>query len=204
MLQVPVSHKLCPRQRVFPREFRTKIGLTVFSCFMQRADFSGAPWSFLWFAHKIYIVHNLWARRPARGFRWDFAGRRSPAAASRHLPPRGSVIRFLILTPLRSGVFLQSVQAGFSVCAYFYSRGLLNQYLQSKPTIQSAPCATKKSRNRKKGIDKSGLYLYNNLCRKKVAYAAMAQVVEHILGKDEVSSSNLLSSSTKTPQKAWL
>ena len=29
----------------------------------------------------------------------------------------------------------------------------------------------------------------------------MAQVVEHILGKDEVSSSNLLSSSTRKPLK---
>ena len=29
--------------------------------------------------------------------------------------------------------------------------------------------------------------------------AAMAQVVEHVLGKDEVTSSNLVSSSTKTP-----
>lgn len=32
--------------------------------------------------------------------------------------------------------------------------------------------------------------------------AAMAQVVEHVLGKDEVTSSNLVSSSTKNPQKA--
>ncbi len=30
--------------------------------------------------------------------------------------------------------------------------------------------------------------------------AAMAQVVEHVLGKDEVTSSNLVSSSNKSPQ----
>lgn len=38
---------------------------------------------------------------------------------------------------------------------------------------------------------------YNN----KVAniYAAMAQMVERVLGKDEVTSSNLVSSSTKEP-----
>ena len=34
-----------------------------------------------------------------------------------------------------------------------------------------------------------------NICK----YAAMAQQVEHVLGKDEVTSSNLVSSSTKKP-----
>lgn len=39
--------------------------------------------------------------------------------------------------------------------------------------------------------------MYNNFCATKGAanYAAMAQVVEHVLGKDEVTSSNLVSSS---------
>ena len=43
-------------------------------------------------------------------------------------------------------------------------------------------------------LDKVSQFLYNNICCK---YAAMAQVVEHILGKDEVTSSNLVSSSKK-------
>ena len=40
---------------------------------------------------------------------------------------------------------------------------------------------------------------YNNLRRRfaPAMFAAMAQVVEHILGKDEVTSSNLVSSSKK-------
>ena len=42
-----------------------------------------------------------------------------------------------------------------------------------------------------KGIDKEKIFCYNVL-----AIAAMAQLVEHILGKDEVTSSNLVSSST--------
>lgn len=39
--------------------------------------------------------------------------------------------------------------------------------------------------------------MYNNFCAVKGAAkdAAMAQVVEHVLGKDEVTSSNLVSSS---------
>ena len=45
-------------------------------------------------------------------------------------------------------------------------------------------------------LDKSRGLLYNNF-RCKTEYAAMAQVVEHILGKDEVTSSNLVSSSKK-------
>ncbi len=43
-------------------------------------------------------------------------------------------------------------------------------------------------------LDKASYLLYNNICCK---YAAMAQVVEHILGKDEVTSSNLVSSSKR-------
>ena len=42
-------------------------------------------------------------------------------------------------------------------------------------------------------IDKSKILCYNS----KGRYAAMAQLVEHILGKDEVISSNLISSSRK-------
>ena len=36
-----------------------------------------------------------------------------------------------------------------------------------------------------------------NIIIKSLNYAAMAQVVEHVLGKDEVTSSNLVSSSNK-------
>ena len=36
-----------------------------------------------------------------------------------------------------------------------------------------------------------------NIIIKSLKYAAMAQVVEHVLGKDEVTSSNLVSSSRK-------
>ena len=41
----------------------------------------------------------------------------------------------------------------------------------------------------KKRLDKLRALLYNNICC-KTEYAAMAQVVEHILGKDEVPGSS--------------
>ena len=44
-------------------------------------------------------------------------------------------------------------------------------------------------------LDKIAFINYNSNVAK--IYAAMAQVVEHILGKDEVTSSNLVSSSQK-------
>ena len=47
--------------------------------------------------------------------------------------------------------------------------------------------------NFRKGIDKKTALCYNNQARK--AYAAIAQSAERILGKDEVISSNLISSS---------
>ena len=48
-------------------------------------------------------------------------------------------------------------------------------------------------------LDNCGALRYNgNAVRKK--YAAIAQSVERILGKDEVASSNLASSSTKKPE----
>ena len=46
----------------------------------------------------------------------------------------------------------------------------------------------------KKHIDKHNIFCYNNRRADKM-HAAMAQLVEHILGKDEVPSSNLGSSS---------
>ena len=45
-------------------------------------------------------------------------------------------------------------------------------------------------------LDKTAFINYNSNVAK--INAAMAQVVEHILGKDEVTSSNLVSSSRKT------
>ena len=52
-----------------------------------------------------------------------------------------------------------------------------------------------------KAIDKPNIFWYNSLRHEEIFlwYAAMAQLVEHILGKDEVPSSNLGSSSRKTP-----
>ncbi len=49
-------------------------------------------------------------------------------------------------------------------------------------------------------IDKKKSICYNNVCVSKIEYAAMAQSAEHILGKDEVPSSNLGSSSKKIPK----
>ena len=49
-----------------------------------------------------------------------------------------------------------------------------------------------------KMLDKTVSLIYNKSCR-KLYYAAMAQVVEHILGKDEVTGSNPVSSS-KAPR----
>ena len=61
----------------------------------------------------------------------------------------------------------------------------------------------KKERKIKKfrhAIDKSKILCYNS----KGRYAAMAQLVEHILGKDEVISSNLISSSNPTDLVGFL
>ena len=57
----------------------------------------------------------------------------------------------------------------------------------------------KSLKQRKKGLTTGRGIVYNNFCATKGAanYAAMAQVVEHVLGKDEVTSSNLVSSSKK-------
>ena len=52
--------------------------------------------------------------------------------------------------------------------------------------------STKKLKYLKKSLDKQGEIIYNI---KRCKCAAMAQVVEHILGKDEVTSSSLVSSS---------
>ena len=41
------------------------------------------------------------------------------------------------------------------------------------------------------------------MIRKRREYAAIAQSVERILGKDEVASSNLASSSRKVPKSLW-
>ena len=52
-------------------------------------------------------------------------------------------------------------------------------------------------------LDNCGVLRYNgNAVRKK--YAAIAQSVERILGKDEVASSNLASSSKKSPETAMV
>ncbi len=48
----------------------------------------------------------------------------------------------------------------------------------------------------KKVLDKEKIFCYN--CNAYEIFAAMAQLVEHILGKDEVTSSTLVSSSRKT------
>ena len=58
---------------------------------------------------------------------------------------------------------------------------------------------TKNLKIAKKDLDKQLPIRYNNLRRRfaPAMFAAMAQVVEHILGKDEVTSSNLVSSSIK-------
>ena len=54
------------------------------------------------------------------------------------------------------------------------------------------------SANIQKTVDKHTFFCYNNK-----AFADMAQQVEHILGKDEVTGSNpVISSSKKTPTKA--
>ncbi len=54
--------------------------------------------------------------------------------------------------------------------------------------------------NCKKALDKNARILYNaKAAWEKALYAAIAQLVERILGKDEVGSPNLPSSSIKTP-----
>ena len=44
-------------------------------------------------------------------------------------------------------------------------------------------------------LDKTSFFVYNNLCC--ITNAAMAQLAEHVLGKDEVTGSNPVSSSKK-------
>ena len=67
----------------------------------------------------------------------------------------------------------------------------------------------KTSKNFEKGVDKGENICYNKQAfkrahKKTTKSAAMAQLVEHILGKDEVISSNLISSSNPTDSVGFL
>ena len=86
---------------------------------MGLTDFGGAG-----SLHPAILVRRRGDSRIARGFRWDFAGRRSPAAADAvHLPPRGSVIRFFDFNaPTVWCVFAVGASRIFCLCLFLFKR----------------------------------------------------------------------------------